>query len=74
MVVTMDKKTTYVYISEGSIHNCYYSSYRFLPYIPENSIIIRKKRYIFKKLKIKTSPVFRNNMKKDKEYFIIKKN
>jgi hypothetical protein len=79
MVVTTDRKPVCVYISEGSIHDVT-AAYRFLPYMPENSIIIGDKGYVSKKLKnflnkfgIKISPVFRNNMQKDKEYLIKRK-
>jgi len=52
-------------------------SYRFLLYLPKNSIIIGDKRYISNKLEnfwanfgIKLSTIFRKNMKKDNEYVI----
>ena len=51
MVVTTNQEPVSCYISEGSMHDTT-ASYKFLPMLPENSIVIGDKGYISGKLKL----------------------
>ena len=71
MVVTTNQEPVSCYISEGSIHDTV-ASYKFLPTLPKNSIVIGDKGYISGKLEkflaqfgIELSALKRKNMKKD---------
>ena len=79
MVVNTNKEPIYFYISEGSMHDIK-ASYKFLPSLPKNSIVIGDKGYVSNELKnflnnfgIDISPIFKKNMKKDTEYLIKRK-
>ncbi len=79
MIVTTNQEPIFFYISKGSTHDVT-AAYDFLPYMPKNSIVIGDKGYVSNKLDnfltnlgIKLSPIFRKNMKKDKEYFLKRK-
>jgi len=71
MVVTTNQEPVSCYISEGSMHDAT-ASYKFLPTLPKNSIVIGDKGYISGKLKefldkfgIELSALKRKNMKED---------
>jgi len=60
MVVNTNKEPIYFYISEGSMHDIK-ASYKFLPSLPKNSIVIGDKGYVSNELKnlgINISPIF----------------
>ena len=71
MLVTTDKEPVVVHISEGSIHDVR-AGYKFMKYLPKESIAIGDKGYISSKLEaflkqfdIVLSPIGRNNMAKE---------
>ena len=80
MVITTNKEPVSCYISGGSVHDVNIA-YKILPTLPKNSIAIGDKGYVSNKLKeflkqfgINLFPIFRNNMKIDKNYLIKRKN
>jgi len=79
MVVTTNQEPVSCYISEGSLHDTT-ASYKFLPTLPKNSIVIGDKGYISGKLEkflaqfgIELSALKRKNMKKDPTHKIKRK-
>jgi len=65
MVVNTNKELIYFYISEGLMHDIK-ASYKFLPSLPKNSIVIGNKAYVSNELKnflknlgINISPIFK---------------
>ena len=71
MVVTTNQEPVSCYISEGSMHDTT-ASYKFLPNLPQNAIVIGDKGYISGKLEsflaqfgIELSALKRKNMKQD---------
>jgi len=79
MVVTTNQEPVVCYISEGSMHDAT-ASYKFLPNLPENSIVIGDKGYISGKLEnflaqfgIELSALKRKNMTKDSLHKIKRK-
>ena len=79
MVVSQHKEPISLYISEGSMHDTT-ASYNLLPYLPNKSIAVGDKGYVSNKLEsfllslgISLSPIYKQNMKKDSDYFIKRK-
>lgn len=79
MVVTTDKSPVRCYISQGSMHDVK-AAYKLLPQLPTSSLTIGDKGYVSQKLSaflkafgIELSPLWRKNMKTDKDYFIKRK-
>lgn len=79
MVVTTDKSPVRCYISQGSMHDVK-AAYKLLPQLPISSLTIGDKGYVSQKLStflqsfgIELSPLWRKNMKTDKDYFIKRK-
>ena len=79
MVVTTNQEPVSCYISEGSMHDAT-ASYKFLPTLPKNSIVIGDKGYISGKLEsflakfgIELSALKRKNMKKDLNHKVKRK-
>ena len=79
MVVTTNQEPVLCYISEGSMHDNI-ASYKFLPTLPKNSIVIGDKAYISGKLErflaqfgIELSAIKRKNMEKDPNHKIKRK-
>jgi len=79
MVVTTNQEPVSCYISEGSVHDST-ASYKFLPTLPKNSIVIGDKGYISGKLErflakfgIEISTLKRKNMKEDPTHKIKRK-
>jgi len=79
MVVTTNQEPVVCYISEGSMHDTT-ASYKFLPNLPKNSIVIGDKGYISGKLErflaqfgIELSTLKRKNMTKDSLHKIKRK-
>ena len=79
MVVSQHKESVSLYVSEGSMHNVT-ASYGILSSLPDKSTAIGDKGYVSSKLEkflsklgIDLSPIYRQNMKKDSDYFIKRK-
>jgi len=79
MVVTTNQEPVSCYISEGSLHDTT-ASYKFLPTLPKNSIVIGDKGYISGRLEnflaqfgIELSTLKRKNMKEDPTHKIKRK-
>lgn len=79
MVVSQHKEPISLYVSEGSMHDTT-ASYKILPYLPNKSIAVGDKGYVSNKLEsflldfgINLSPIYKQNMKRDSDYFIKRK-
>ncbi|CAA6800250.1 MAG: Transposase, IS4 family [uncultured Sulfurovum sp.] len=79
MVVTTNQEPVSYYISEGSMHDTT-ASYKFLPNLPKNSIVIGDKGYISGKLEsflakfgIELSALKRKNMQQDPAHKVKRK-
>jgi len=79
MCVTTDQEPVLFYITEGSMHDVT-ASYKFLPNLPQNSIVIGDKGYVSNPLEtflagfgIQLSPLHRKNMPKDNEHGLKRK-
>jgi len=81
MLVTTDKEPVVVYISEGSTHDVT-AGYKFMHYLPKESMAIGDKGYVSSKLEaflkrfdILLSPIGRSNMQKENinDYFTKRK-
>jgi len=79
MVVTTNQEPVSCYISEGSMHDTT-ASYKVLPTLPKNSIVIGDKGYISGKLErflaqfgIELSALKRKNMKQDPDHRVKRK-
>ena len=79
MIVTTNQEPVSCYISEGSLHDTI-ASYKFIPTLPKNSIVIGDKGYISGKLEkflaqfgIELSTLKRKNMQKDPTHKVKRK-
>lgn len=79
MVVSNHKEPVSLYISEGSMHDTT-ASYSILSSLPDKATAIGDKGYVSSKLEkflstigVNLSPIYRQNMKYDNDYFIKRK-